>query len=193
MHLYPCAINMADMANAPNSGLSGPAGARKVLRHTILSNPKATAWLMAALVLAVAVLAVLYMRARKSAKDSFQARSAGIHQVSNSMTGGNQAMWSHGEQTGPLSVPDGNFTSKTVQDSGRDPSSAADLVGSGLFGSDTGTVANMTAILDSGASTSAMDQKIGSLCSSASSRAQAELAGHAAANGGLSGGAPTPQ
>lgn len=179
--------------------LSGASGARKVVKHTILSNPKMTAYLLGALVVAIVVLAYFLWRCKKSGKDKFASRSAGVHQVSNFQTGGNQAQWSHGEQSGPISIPDAGLASSTVSegsfqiDHASVPKSAEDLLYAGLMGGDPSSVAGMTSILGSGDSVSALDQKIGSMCSSASSQAQSELAGHAALNGGLSGGHPTPQ
>lgn len=71
------------------SSNSGFAGARMLAKHTILSNPKMVAGILAVTVVLLLVFMALYFRCRKASK-------AGMS--SSNSTGGNLPVWQNGSQ-----------------------------------------------------------------------------------------------
>ena len=183
---------------------AGWAGARSVAKHTIMANPKATAWLIAALVVVILVLAVM-LRMRKE--------GFGNGYTTNFHTGGNQnqAMAMGGsilDHTGATASvnPDSYILRGGMQGTSdfaqgphtnamkpaRIPGSKDDVRSIGLLGMDTNSARAYTDLLGSDMDTQAIDAKLGSMCSGPTSNAMSEHHAHKALNGGLSGGAATP-
>lgn len=83
----PAAPQVADPSRA------GISGARKVIKHTILSNPKETAWLIAILVFIIVVLGYMLWKAKKGTKDSLTALNSSMSSgTSNYQTGSNNGL-----------------------------------------------------------------------------------------------------
>lgn len=142
-------------ANQYDPSRAGITGARKLVKHTILGNPKITAYLLAALVLAILVLAYLLY---KSKKDHFAPRSAGVSAVPNYVTGSNSPKGFNSELSGPVSASDGGWTPSA----GMLPGDIRSAYGLGSSNTTFGTAA---------------EQQIGSLCQAASAEALLELNG----------------
>lgn len=194
------APQQADMSRA------GLAGAKSVAKHTILANPKATAWLIAILVVAIVVVSyMLYKRKKEGYTTNYM---TGSNQNQAIATGG--SILDHtgavdGRTARMITWTDINGVSHTAAEAqsapfdsqgrlvGKSVGDLADLRVGGVMGDDVNSVTNFTDILATGESISAMDAKIGSMCAPASSRAAEDLQAQHALNGGLSGGARTPQ
>ena len=148
-----------------NPNYAGVGNARKVVKHTILSNPKETAILIAILVIVIIVLSAYLLKcqsAAKAAKEGAQL-SRGGHSAgtSNFATGGNNGLARLGsvvDQAALQSAPSGTppMTAGQVKGLSDNTRSALDLEASGDATSTWGL--------------------IGSACNPPSSEAEEELA-----------------
>lgn len=168
---------------AADPSRAGLAGAKGMVKHTILANPKETGLLLGVLVLVIIVLVFMLYKAKKAAKDEKDSfvRSQGVHAVTNFHTGGNQAQWGHTQLSGAISAPEGGYTAWA-----REPAGTQSI----HLGPDAD---NRSLLASAGLSmdTTSGLAPLGSSCSPASQRAAEDLAAHHMLNGGESSGIPS--
>ena len=166
---------------------SGAAGMRGMVKHSILNNPKETGILIAVLVIAIIALAFFFYKCHKDAsaiKSGFDSyRPQGGSMYSNHDNGSNSPKWAGGEQTGPISSPDGQYTPGAGFSYGN-PASTVDMA----VNTASIQAVQMRLGSDPYSATDVIDGNValGSVCSgsAASARAVSEQAAQHALNGG---------